>query len=130
MAANHGIPKDIFKQYLIDQMTEAESCQSLPFTLMLVISYGAMVIAHDDAQVVNAVEDSIQDDINNNANFAWSSPYMGHKDVEDVNSHADFWSWMSRGFVPLIFQQSWGFGEGRDLEDVRSFTASFLFSPV
>merc|ERR1719262_711129 len=108
-------------------MEEAESCQSLPFTLLLVFSYAMMVIAHDDAQVVNAVEDSIVLDIGNNANFAWSSPFMGHKDVEDVNSHPDFWSWMSRGFVGLIFQQEWGWAEGRDTSDPLFVQAKDVF---
>jgi hypothetical protein len=42
---------------------------------------------------------------------------MGHKGVEDVNSVADFWSWVSNGLVPLIFQQGRTFHEGYNETD-------------
>merc|ERR1719426_705682 len=29
----------------------------------------------------------------------------------DVNSIADFWSWLHIGFLPLVVQHSWGFSE-------------------
>eukprot|EP00746_Dinoflagellata_sp_MGD_P162963 gnl/MRDRNA2_/MRDRNA2_90744_c0_seq1.p1 gnl/MRDRNA2_/MRDRNA2_90744_c0~~gnl/MRDRNA2_/MRDRNA2_90744_c0_seq1.p1 ORF type:complete len:1192 (-),score=272.92 gnl/MRDRNA2_/MRDRNA2_90744_c0_seq1:74-3649(-) len=115
VAIKYGMPADIFIDHMAEEIEEAESCQTLPFTLLLVISYAMMVITHDNAVVFNSVEDSIDFDIDNNANFAFSSPYIGHKNYHDVNSHADFWSWMIQGFVPLIFQQSHGFSEGLNM---------------
>lgn len=124
IAQNHGVPKDIFDEYLQTTIELSESCRSLPFTLLLVISYAVVAILHDDASVVNAVEDSISFDIEENANFAWSGPNMGHKGFHDVNSHADFWSWTVNGFIPLLFTQEYGFHEGansskKPLSDTR-----------
>merc|ERR1719183_1018029 len=75
-----------------------------------------MVIQHDNAPAINAVEDAVEFDIMENANFAFAE-YMGHKNVLDVNSHADFWSWMQKGFIPLIFIQEQGVAENRNTTD-------------
>jgi len=54
---------------------------------------------------VRAVEHSISFDVEDNANFAYDSDFAGHKDIHEVNSFADFWSWMSSGLVPLLWVQ-------------------------
>lgn len=111
VARTYGIPVKHLVHYLKEEIQEAEACCSLPFTLLLVVSYAVMAVAHDDAITIRAVEDSLKEDILQNANFAYTG-YMGHKDVNDVNSHADFWSWMRLGLVPLLFQQSTSWHEG------------------
>lgn len=113
VARKHGVPKVIIEQHLGEELEEAESCQSLPFTLLLVFSYACMVITHENAANIIAVEGSVDFDIWENANFAFTD-HMGHKGLWDVNSHADFWSWMIKGFLPLVFQQGHGFSEERD----------------
>merc|ERR1719191_2464237 len=119
----HGTPRGLYKDYVRSEIQEQNACMGLPFTLLMVASYAFCTIAHDNAPHIRAVEDSIDFDIQSNANFAFAGvgyndgPYMGHKDINDVNSHADFWSWMTKGFVPLIFQQSRGFHEGHDPTD-------------
>jgi hypothetical protein len=91
------------------QMEQSASCQALPFTLMLVISYAAVAISHMNAPLVRAVEHSISFDVEDNANFAYDSDFAGHKDLHEVNSVVDFWSFMSVGLVPLLWVQekSW-----------------------
>merc|ERR1719199_1009102 len=90
-------------------MEQSASCQALPFTLMLVISYAAVAISHMNAPLVRAVEHSISFDVEDNANFAYDSDFAGHKDLHEVNSITDFWSFMSVGLVPLLWVQekSW-----------------------
>lgn len=130
VAVNHGVTRQQFCEYLDGEIESTESCFSLPFTLVLVISYAMLAIAHDEAPSVNSVEDSIAVDIFENANFAFSSEWIGHKGIDDVNSHADFWSWMTRGFAPLIFQQTYFVAENRNLTapDVMSLTEEFVRS--
>lgn len=111
VARLHGVPAKHLVKYIRGEIEEAEACCSLPFTLLLVVSYAIMAVAHDDAITIRAVEDSLKEDIINNANFAYTGA-MGNKDMNDVNSHADFWSWMRMGLLPLIFQQSNGWHEG------------------
>jgi len=89
-----------------------------------VLSYALLAIYHDDAPLVNAVEDSIGHDLTENANFAFTSDFMGHKNIHDVNTHADFWSWMTRGFLPLLWVQSYSLAEGRNWTEPYVMQAS------
>jgi len=103
--AHVGVPFDDLTEYLKQEMSESESCKSLPFALLVVVSYAITAIIHENATQVVAVEKSIEVDIEENANFAFSGPFIGHKDIQDVHSFSEFWSWMDRGFIPLIFVQ-------------------------
>jgi len=116
VVSKHGVPCEELIKTVVAKAEMYEACRTLPFTILLVVSFALVVYTHDNALVVNAVEDSIAFDIIENANFAFSSPhpFMGHKNMEDVNSHADFWSWMTRGFVPLVFKQRYELAEGRN----------------
>ena len=72
MAKNHGVPREVFKQYISSEVEENEACWSLPFTLLLVLSYASFAILHDGPEFVRAVEDSIEHEIVENANFAYT----------------------------------------------------------
>jgi len=111
VAERHGLPEVHLMTYLEKEIAAGESCQSLPFTLLLVVSYALMVLNHGEAPWVAAVEDSLRFDILDNANFAFTRYPIGHKDMDDVNSHADFWSWFSRGLVPLLWRQEYTVSE-------------------
>jgi len=111
VASTHGVPRAVLRDYLDHECAEAEACWGLPFTLLLVISYAIVALSHDNAVDLRAVEDSLDHDILENANFAWVGPFIGHKTFDDVNSIADFWSWMHKGLLPLVFIQSRQFSE-------------------
>mmetsp|Transcript_44328 Transcript_44328/g.77827 ORF Transcript_44328/g.77827 Transcript_44328/m.77827 type:complete len:1032 (-) Transcript_44328:95-3190(-) len=123
----YGVPRRELERYVQNQITQAEMFHSLPVTLLFVIAYACMVIVHDDAVVVRAVEDSIVFDIVDNANFAFDSDFMGHKDIYDVNSHADFWSWLMVGFMPLMFPE---LGEGGGSESTDPGGAWGMFDEL
>jgi len=129
VARTHGVPHPHLVTYLKNEIKEAEACMSLPFTLMLVVSYSIMAIAHDDAITVRGVEDSLEDDIVENANFAFTGAYMGHKNIYDVNSHADFWAWMSVGLLPLVGQQERSFHESYDTTNPLYKAAEKKYGP-
>mmetsp|Transcript_44462 Transcript_44462/g.81176 ORF Transcript_44462/g.81176 Transcript_44462/m.81176 type:complete len:1029 (-) Transcript_44462:49-3135(-) len=105
LIAEFGVPHFIIQDHLKTEVQQEAACKTVPFTLLLVVSYAWMVIAHMDAPVLRAVEDSVRHDVADNANFAFDSIYYGHKDIEDVNSYADFWSFMQQGLIPLLFIQ-------------------------
>lgn len=73
VARQYGVPQETLIVYLGAEIQEAEACRSLPFTLMLVISYAAMAILHDDSPITRAVEDSLEYDIRYNTEFAFST---------------------------------------------------------
>eukprot|EP00927_Polykrikos_kofoidii_P040786 TRINITY_DN34800_c0_g1_i1.p1 TRINITY_DN34800_c0_g1~~TRINITY_DN34800_c0_g1_i1.p1 ORF type:complete len:1040 (+),score=221.97 TRINITY_DN34800_c0_g1_i1:68-3187(+) len=128
LVSRFGVPRREVVHYVQKQMNETQAMTSLPFTLLFVAAYAAMVIVHDSAVEIRAVEDSIERDIVDNANFGYDSPIVGHENVYDVHSVTEFWSWMSLGFVPLLFQQERVFAEGRNMSDPRINAARHAFS--
>lgn len=123
----HGVPLGELQNYVGSQIKEAESFGSLPFTLLFVAAHACMIVLHDNAVNIRAVEESIAFDIFDNANFAWDNDNMGHKNMNSVNSFADFWSWANLGLLPLLFIQETAFAEGRNMSDPMMQNASRLF---
>jgi len=107
LAVKHGIPAENVVAYIKNEMDSEASCRTLPFALLLVLSYAGMVIMHDDAPRVNAVEDSLAHNVVNQADFSITNdfPNEGMKAFWDVNSISDFWSWMNSGYIPMVFDQ-------------------------
>lgn len=122
VANEYGAPRYLVIEYLNHEINQASSCKSLPFTILLVVSYACVAIAHMDAPTVRAVEHSVGFDIEDNANFASDSEFMGHKDIYDVNSHTDFWSFMAQGLVPLLFVQERSWSEDLSARNEPSVT--------
>lgn len=115
VAIEYGIPERHLVRYLRNEIKEAEACMSLPFTLLLVASFSVVAVSHDRASQVRSIEDSLEQDVRENANSAFTGDYIGNKGLEDVNSFADFWSWMRLGLVPLLWHQQPFFHEGFEL---------------
>jgi hypothetical protein len=111
LCERYGVPRSFVVERVEKRVQQAASCQSLPFTILLVASYAAVAITHIDAEKVRAVEYSVSFDIEDNANFAYDSPFIGHKNLHDVNSFPDFWSFMNKGLIPLLFVQERMWGE-------------------
>eukprot|EP00929_Paragymnodinium_shiwhaense_P069138 TRINITY_DN34876_c0_g1_i1.p1 TRINITY_DN34876_c0_g1~~TRINITY_DN34876_c0_g1_i1.p1 ORF type:complete len:1121 (-),score=345.02 TRINITY_DN34876_c0_g1_i1:157-3519(-) len=114
IALKHGIPPQNLVDYLTAEVQALDACRSLPFTILLIISFAFVGLYHDNANLVKAVEAGLSEDIAGNANFAFSGPNMGHKAIFDVNSVADFWSWMGKGVLPLFWVQEAALAEGRE----------------
>jgi hypothetical protein len=111
VARNYGVPEEYMRKYLQGEREKEESCRSLPFTLIMVVSYTAMAVGHDPVYPVNAVQEAIIMEAEENANFAFNQPNVGFKGFHDANSRTDIWSWTINGFAPLMFQQTRAFGE-------------------
>eukprot|EP00403_Amphidinium_massartii_P008526 CAMPEP_0178410908 /NCGR_PEP_ID=MMETSP0689_2-20121128/21225_1 /TAXON_ID=160604 /ORGANISM="Amphidinium massartii, Strain CS-259" /LENGTH=1263 /DNA_ID=CAMNT_0020032105 /DNA_START=54 /DNA_END=3845 /DNA_ORIENTATION=+ len=94
--------REEFMHWLSMTINKGKAFATMPFSILMVFSYISIIVTTDDPPSVNAVEDSIVMDIEENARFAWSLE-RGHKNVHDVNALIDFWSWMGQGMVPLIF---------------------------
>merc|ERR1719181_1519015 len=97
-------------QYVKGQTDRDSNCLELPMTIILLCSFSTLALMHLKQHSVFAVEGALQFDVEENANFAWSHNF-GHKTIFDVNSIADFWSWLHIGFLPLVVQQSWSYSE-------------------
>jgi len=99
----NGVPQSILLRHIQSEIEEEASFRSLPSALFFVFLFAYVLFSHDKAKVVHDVEEAISSDIWENANFAYSSPgFMGFKAIYDLNSYADFYSWMKVGIVPLM----------------------------
>jgi len=114
-----GVDKAVVRRYLRKELREAASCWQLPPALALFLCFLGAVVGHRQTVLFHAIDRAIQMDIVENANFAFSGnvPFengrMGHKNIDDVNSFADFWSWFNMGLVPLLFPEGWDKSEVR-----------------
>lgn len=102
VASRYGIPKVLFEMHLQKQMDASANFHSLPFTILLVMSYAGMMIIHMNTTSAFSVENAMVTNIEQVPRFGYTSNGVGHKTVYDVNSAADMWSWMQRGFVPWV----------------------------
>merc|ERR1719456_2049682 len=94
--------KGAFMRWVAAQVETEASCMELPLTLILVLSFACLSIFHVQNHRIYGVEEAIEFDIEDNANFAWSHAF-GHKGIHDVNSIADFWSWTRLGLEGVMF---------------------------
>eukprot|EP00429_Kryptoperidinium_foliaceum_P003407 CAMPEP_0176005568 /NCGR_PEP_ID=MMETSP0120_2-20121206/2274_1 /TAXON_ID=160619 /ORGANISM="Kryptoperidinium foliaceum, Strain CCMP 1326" /LENGTH=719 /DNA_ID=CAMNT_0017338281 /DNA_START=206 /DNA_END=2365 /DNA_ORIENTATION=+ len=116
MATTHGVTEHIFRDYLRTEIKSEADVMSLPWAILSVVLYALVLMTHESVHFNNSVESALDYDLESNANFAFSDPqHMGHKNFEDVNSFADFWSWMDKGFVPLMLPAEYSPSESSPL---------------
>lgn len=126
----HGVPREEIQKHIQKEMEESANFRSLPFTIFFVAAFAMFVVSHDDAVVIRAVEESIEFDITENANWRFEdNGNMGHKGVEDIETVQDFYSWATQGFIPLIFQQQNFFAELRNMSEPIIIDAMKEFQP-
>jgi hypothetical protein len=88
-------------RYVTGELEEESSFKALIVTAILVVSFIVLASGLQRNPEVFAVQESVWNDIVEDANFAFVGP-MGNKDFKDVHSVADFLSWLRKGAVPLI----------------------------
>jgi len=112
----YGMPASEFRAYLERELHSEQNIMSLPWAILSVVLYALVLLSHEGVNQSNSLISAIDYDIVANANFAFSDPlFMGHKNYEDVNSFADFWSWMNKGFIPLTMQSQHATSESSGL---------------
>mmetsp|Transcript_129847 Transcript_129847/g.289680 ORF Transcript_129847/g.289680 Transcript_129847/m.289680 type:complete len:1143 (+) Transcript_129847:49-3477(+) len=118
-----GVPKKMVTAWLQKELAEAGACLQLPWALALFFFFFMAVHEHLQIETLHAMDMAISNDLLENANFAFSgippleNGRMGHKNINDVNSFADFWSWFDMGIAPLFWMEGW------DVSEVRLNTA-------
>jgi len=123
-----GVKRAAVLRYLRKELEETSACLQLPQALGIFCFFTLAVMWHFQFESLHGVDEAITWDIMENANFAFSGivPFengrMGHKNLDDVNSIADFWSWIGMGIVPLFWPMGW------DVNEVRVNTAQWCMS--
>lgn len=124
-----GVPTAQVIGYLESEIAQMNACLQLPLAVMIFVCFALSVLLHEKIDMLHAVDKAITWDIEENANFAFSGnvPFengrMGHKNIFDVNTHADFWSWFDMGLVSLFWNDQW------DLNEARINVATECMSP-
>ncbi|CAE8683647.1 unnamed protein product, partial [Polarella glacialis] len=108
-----GIPVRSIRTYLDDELEQMAACLSLPFVVILFVSFCCVVAYHSRLHIVYAQKYAIMHDLDENAVFAYAEniPFepgrMSSKNLYNVNKFADFWSWMDLGLVPRLWDSGW-----------------------
>jgi len=109
----HGIPEKVMLSYLQGEIEGEAAVKNLPAAILLIVWFLMMNLSHELPETIQSIEKAIDFDITENANFAFSSPlYMGHKNYMDVNTFADWYSWMHLGFSAIYFPVEHPVSEG------------------
>lgn len=115
---NVGVPTKHLVAYMRKEIKEAKACKQIPIGVLLFLLWYLAQSYHLHINQLHSIERAIEFDIEENANFAFGEvvPFenhrMGHKTMHDVNSFQDFWSWMSMGLIPLLYNNGdWGISE-------------------
>eukprot|EP00930_Biecheleria_cincta_P027134 TRINITY_DN1905_c0_g1_i8.p1 TRINITY_DN1905_c0_g1~~TRINITY_DN1905_c0_g1_i8.p1 ORF type:complete len:933 (-),score=157.50 TRINITY_DN1905_c0_g1_i8:72-2870(-) len=125
-----GVRTSSIRSYLTSELVQMQACLALPAVLVLFLAFMFSMELHQGNSVIQGMEHAFKTDIEENANFAFSGvvPFengrMGHKNIYDVNTFADFWSWFDMGLVSLLFPESW------DVSEPRVNTAALCTAPV
>jgi len=122
------VQQSVYLRWIKHQLDSESACLELPFTIMLLVSFSGLALYHLKQDIVFSVEEAIEFDIVENANFAWELNF-GNKVIWDVHSFADFWSWLRLGFLPLVVQPAWSFSEGYADNAAGLFTNASGVSP-
>lgn len=142
--AKSGMPRAALLSYLDEEIEEADSCRSMPFACVLLISYAVSCMMHEDSSKVMSVHQSIQAYVTGKPAFevigrSNQSHGFGTKNLSSVDSITDIWQWMDLGLIPALFdtRESWRGGKycindtttWRDEDNADSYTACLEQTP-
>eukprot|EP00931_Biecheleriopsis_adriatica_P024484 TRINITY_DN15242_c0_g2_i2.p1 TRINITY_DN15242_c0_g2~~TRINITY_DN15242_c0_g2_i2.p1 ORF type:complete len:992 (+),score=137.20 TRINITY_DN15242_c0_g2_i2:417-2978(+) len=114
-----GIPIEDVQAYVNAEICEMRACLQLPLAVLLFVSFVLSVYFHEQSHIIHGQKQALVFDLEENAAFAFAeeTPFehgrMGHKNLYDVNTFADFWSWLNLGFVPRFWEDGWALSESR-----------------
>jgi hypothetical protein len=108
-----GVIVGVFTEYILGEIADEEAFMSLFATLLNIVSFFVICIALLSHHEVYAVQDAIQADLVNHANFAYvdaagwaavanQTNTIGLNTMYDVGNVADFWSWLRLGAAGRI----------------------------
>eukprot|EP00435_Cladocopium_sp_Y103_P008365 s31_g2.t1 len=145
VAKKYGVPARELFLYWEKEIDCDKAVQTLPRTLSLIIFFALMLLSHEMLGPAQSIERAIRFDIDpwlkipscqaqlrlknmscekanieENANFAFNGVgTFGNKNIQDVNSFADFYSWFRLGFAAIYMPQTRSVSEGSPLPAVN-----------
>lgn len=92
-----------FEEFLVSYKGQAESCATLPFTLLFWITFAILAWLHGDVSNIYETRrclSSVVEDIQVVARAG--TPHERNVSFGTIGSKDDIWEWMSQGFVPAL----------------------------
>ena len=116
VAERYGVPAKELFCYWEKEIDCDKAVQTLPRTLSLIIFFALMLLSHEMLGPAQSIERAIRFDIEENANFAFNGAgTFGNKNLQDVNSFADFYSWFRLGFAAIYMPTTSSVSEGSSI---------------
>lgn len=118
------VKKKYIKQFLKKEMREADAFLTLPFVTVMFVSFCLGTIgsrSHFRTEQLHSQDHAVSSDIEESVHFAFAGSFpfesgrSGFKNIHDVSSIPDFWSWLNLGLLPRFFPESgsWEVSESR-----------------
>mmetsp|Transcript_37042 Transcript_37042/g.97026 ORF Transcript_37042/g.97026 Transcript_37042/m.97026 type:complete len:785 (+) Transcript_37042:64-2418(+) len=104
------IPTWAVVRFLHDEAQQAAACKSLPAALVLFTAFSCMSMWRIQQEDAFGLQHGLVHFVKQRPEFARSHAAT-HKKVDDVNSIADFWSWMRLGLVPNVLEADHEYSE-------------------
>jgi hypothetical protein len=105
----YGVNTKDLERFIEKELREEQSCFQIPIVFAFMVSYYLVFAAHSRMQVVHGISEAIRNDLYENANYAFteSVPFEllrnGAKNIFNIYSNADFFSWVRLGIVPMVW---------------------------
>ena len=107
----HGIPVEVLSKYLDKEIEEMTSCTEFPWAAGLFVFFLVWFNNHINPQTVHSVQNAIEQELERNVNFAYTTPVpydshrSGTKGLNDIMSVEDIYSWLRVGLAPRLFSE-------------------------
>ena len=79
-----GVPQSTYLGYIKRELDNENACLELPLTIIMLVSFLTLALFLLNQSQIFAVEEGVYLDIEENANFAFTNPYFGHKSLSFV----------------------------------------------
>ncbi|CAJ1350550.1 unnamed protein product, partial [Effrenium voratum] len=122
---SEGVKQSVYLDYLKSEIDTENAFLELPLTILVLVSFAILAMNVMHQEQLFALEEAIERDLIENANFAWSGNF-GHKGLEQVSSIEDFWSFMRLGLLGLVVKPVWLYSES-PLNTTTAWASSWLF---
>lgn len=113
IAMTDGVAQTIIIKWIEKELEEEKACMSIPFIIILLFVFVAMVSSHLAQGEVRGVEQSISNYLSTSPAFGFANgdSVVGHKTLDDISTVADIYSWCTQGLMKAIHLETFPVSE-------------------
>lgn len=109
-----GVSARELKKYLDEELEQEGACIGLVVAVLMMVFFCLGMFSHMRMEEAHSEDHAVNFDVHDNTNFDFigSIPFengrVGLKDITNVNTIPEFWSWMNLGVVPRLLPEEGG----------------------